>query len=82
MVKNCGRWFMRKADLTFHAATHDNNQYTCDKCEYFSTNLRKYWKEHMKGHDEIMPYVCSICEKRFLCQQQVSQHKVKDHQDT
>ena len=70
--KNCGRWFMRKADLTVHAATHDNNQYTCDKCENFSTNLQKYWKEDMKGHDEILPYEFFICEKRFLYWQQVS----------
>ena len=66
MVKNCNRWFMRKADLTVHAATHDNNQYTCDKCEHFLMNLRKYWKEHMKGHDAVLPYTCSICKKRFL----------------
>ena len=81
MAKNCGRWFMQKADPTVYAATYDKNEYSCDKCENFSTNLHKYWKEHMKGHEDILHYACSICEKRFLYQQQVSQHKARDHKD-
>ena len=80
MAKNCDFWFMQKVDLTVHAATHDNMKYTCDKCELFSTNL-KYWKEHMKGHESVLPYKCSICKKHFLYRQQVSRHKAKDHKD-
>ena len=77
MAKTCGRGFMQKADLTVHAASHDNNKYTCDKYENFSTNLCKYWKEHMKGHEDTLPYACFICEKRFSYRQQVSRHQAK-----
>ena len=74
MAKNCSRWFMCKADLKVHTATHDKKEYTCEHCASFKTYLKKYWKEHMKGHDEILPYACSICKK-----QQVSRHKAKEH---
>ena len=79
MAKNCGRWFMRKADLKVHTATHDKKEYTCEHCASFKTYLKKYWKEHMKGHNDILPYACSICKKRFLYRQQVSRHKAKEH---
>ena len=81
MAKGCDQWFMHKADLTMHAAIHDKVEYKCDKCVSFSTNLKKYWKEHMKGHKDTLPYVCSICKKGFLYHQQVSRHKAKDHKD-
>ena len=61
MAKDCGRWLMRKADLTVHAETHNKKEYKCDKCESFSIRLRKYWKEHMKGHEAVLPYACSVC---------------------
>ena len=79
MFKDCNRWFMRKADLKVHSATHYMKEYTCEHCASFKTYLKKYWKEHMKGHDDILPYACSICKKRFLYRQQVSRHKAKDH---
>ena len=79
MAKDCGRWFMCKADLKVHTATRDKKEYTCEHCASFKTYLKKYWKEHMKGHDDILPYACSICKKRFLYRQQVSRHKAKEH---
>ena len=79
MAKDCDRWFMRSADLKVHAATHDKIEYTCEHCASFKTHSKKYWKEHMKGHDDALPYACSICKKRFLYRQQVSRHKAKDH---
>ena len=79
MAKDCDRWFMHKADLKVHTATHDKQEYTCEHCASFKTSLKKYWKEHMKGHDDILPYACSICKKHFLYCQQVSRHKARDH---
>ena len=79
MAKDCNRWFMCKADLKVHTDTHDKQEYTCEHCDSFKTYLKKSWKEHMKGHDDILPYACSICKKRFLYRQQVSRHKAKDH---
>ena len=79
MAKNCNRWFMHKADLKVHVATHDKTVYTCKHCESFTTHLKKYWKEHIKGHEAILPYACPICQKQFLYRQQVSRHKAKEH---
>ena len=81
MAKGCDCWFMQKSDLTVHAESHTSKEYKCDKCESFSTNVWKYWKEHMKGHEPVLLYSCSICGKRFLYHQQVSCHKAKDHKD-
>ena len=39
MAKDCGRWFMRKADLTVHVETHNKKEYKCDKCEAFTKRL-------------------------------------------
>ena len=74
MAKGCDWWFMHKVDLTVHAATHDKVKYKCDKCVSFSTNLKKYWKEHMKIHEDTLLYACSICKKGFLYCQQVSRY--------
>ena len=66
MAKDCDRWFMRKADLTVHAESHNKTEYTCDKYESFTTRLGKYWKELMKGHKSVLLYACSVCGKCFL----------------
>ena len=81
MAKDCHHWFMRKVDLTVHTKMHNKKEYKCDKCESFSTHLQKYWKEHMKGHEAVLPYACSVCGKRFLYRQQLSRHKARDHKD-
>ena len=38
MVKNCGKWFMCKWELTVHIKKHDGKVFKCDTCD-FSTNL-------------------------------------------
>ena len=65
MHSNCGRWFMRKADLVLHVETHKQNVIKCDICDH-TTTLPKYMKEHMKSHGNVLPYKCDICNKRFL----------------
>ena len=44
MAKNCDRWFMRKADLKVHTATHDKIEYTCEHCASFKTYLKNIGK--------------------------------------
>ena len=40
---------MRKVDLVVHAESHKNIEYKSDICKSFTTNIRKYWKEHAKN---------------------------------
>ena len=63
MHHNCGRWFMRKADLVLHVETHKKKVFTCDFCDH-TTTLKKYMKEHMKSHSDTLPYQCNICNKK------------------
>ena len=79
MSKGCDRWFMRKADLIVHAESHEKTEYRCDKCDSFTTKVRKYWKEHIKSHGDELPYSCPTCGKKFRFRQQVSHHKAKEH---
>ena len=62
MVKNCGKWFRRKWELTMHVKKHDGEKYKCNECE-FTTNLEKHLKEHKRKHSDNCPYLCKICNK-------------------
>ena len=64
MVKNCGKWFHCKWELTMHVRKHDGEKYKCDECE-FTTNLEKHLKEHKCKHSDDCPYLCKICNKGF-----------------
>ena len=78
MHKNCGRWFKQKADLVLHVKTHRKDLISCEKCDY-KTTLQKYLKEHMKSHENKLPYSCTICNKRFLWRSGLRAHKQKEH---
>ena len=65
MKKNCGRWFKQKSDLVLHVETHKKDLIPCEFCD-FKTTLQKYLKEHMKSHENVLPYPCKLCNKRFL----------------
>ena len=75
MYKGCDRWFMRKADLVVHAESHNNVEYKCDICKSFTMNIQKYWKEHVKKHENKLQYSCPTCGEKFQYRQQVSRHK-------
>ena len=76
--KNCGQWFKQKADLVLHVETHRKDLISCENCDY-KTTLQKYLKEHMKSHENKLPYPCTICNKRFLWRSGLRAHKQKEH---
>ena len=57
MHANCGRWFMRKWDLTLHLQTHEGKQHKCDYegCKVMTTT-KKQLKEHQRRHTDDFPY--------------------------
>ena len=79
MHKGCERWFMRNADLVVHAESHKNVKYKCDICNSFTTKVKKYWKEHIRNHENKLRYSCPTCGEKFQYRQQVSRHKANEH---
>ena len=64
MVKNCGKWFHRKWELTVHLQKHKGDKLKCDMCD-FTTNIKKHLKEHQHKHSDNFSYWCTICNKGF-----------------
>ena len=82
MHANCGRWFLRKWDLTLHLQKHDGQEHKCDYegCK-FSTSTKKQLKEHLKKHSDDYPYECTICHQGFHYQSGLKRHRDKEHKD-
>ena len=77
-VKNCGKWFLRKWELTMHVKKHDGTKLKCDVCE-FTTNLNKHLKEHMRKHSDDYPYICVIRNKGFRYRSGLKRHRDREH---
>ena len=77
MKANCGKWFMRKWDLTLHLQKHDSVQHNCDydRCSFYS-DTKKQLKEHQKKHLDDHQHICTECGKGFKYR---SEHRNKDH---
>ena len=82
MHANCGRWFLRKWDLTLHLQSHDGQEHKCDYegCK-FSTLTKKQLKEHHKKHSDDHPYECKICHQGFQYRSGLKRHRDKEHKD-
>ena len=70
MAQNCGRSFMRKADLTIHVQTHDNDTWQCAECEWTTTG-KKYLQAHLIGHEGDLHYKCDKCDKKCKFREQL-----------
>ena len=78
MHKGCGKWFMRKWELTVHFKTHDGKEYKCETCGR-STNSEKNLKEHQRKHRDDCEYICKICKKGFHYRSGLKRHRDKEH---
>ena len=76
MKSKCGRWFMRKWDLTLHLQKHSSKKL---KCEYkncsFSTETDKQLKEHYKSHSDDCTLKCKSCGKGFKYRSGLKRHR-------
>ena len=82
MHANCGRWFMRKWDLTLHLQTQEGKEHKCDYegCTV-TTATKKQLKEHQRRHTDDFPYKCKICHKSFRYRSGLKRHCDKDHKE-
>ena len=80
MQANCGKWFMRKWDLTLHLQTHEGKQHKCghEGCKV-TTTTKKQLKEHQRRHTDDFPYECKICHKYFRYRSGLKRHRDNDH---
>ena len=78
MHKGCGKWFMRKWELTVHFKTHDGKEYKCETCGH-RTNSEKNLKEHQRKHRDDCEYICKICKKGFHYRSGLKRHRDKEH---
>ena len=80
MKTKCGKWFMRKWDLTLHLQKHDKEKHYCDYegCEFW-TNTSKSLNEHKKSHRDDCTHTCKECGKGFKYRSGLKRHRDKDH---
>ena len=80
MKANCGKWFMRKWDLTLHLQKHDSVWHDCEYegCQ-FSMDTKKQLKEHQKSHKDDYRHVFATCGKGFKYRSGLKRHRDKDH---
>ena len=80
MKSKCGKWFMRKWDLTLHLQKHDKEKHHCDYegCTFW-TNTTKHLNEHKKSHSDDHTHVCKECGKAFKYRSGLKRHRDNDH---
>ncbi|GAB0086668.1 Zinc finger C2H2 superfamily [Sergentomyia squamirostris] len=65
--------------LRHHRALHPDkprplSPFQCEICGSFATRISDL-QRHMKTHIEVLPFICNICDKRYL-----TERKLKEHQ--
>ena len=80
MKSKCGKWFMRKWDLTLHLQKHDKEKHECDYdgCNFW-TNTKKGLNEHKKSHSDDYSNICNDCGKGFKYRSGLKRHRDNDH---
>ena len=82
MKSKCGKWFMRKWDLTLHLQKHSSKKFTCEykDCDFW-TNSDKQLKEHYKSHSDDCTVKCKLCGKGFRYRSGLKRHRDSEHKD-
>ena len=80
MKANCGKWFMRKWDLTLHLQKHEGVRHTCEHegCSFYA-DTKKQLNEHRKKHTDDYSHVCTQCGKGFKYRSGLKRHRDRDH---
>lgn len=74
----CPRRFVQKEHVKSHLASHGGTRefsriYKCDECDK-SYCWRNDLLKHKRTHQGIIPYVCHICDKGYLCTANLKYH--------
>ena len=55
-------------------------EFPCPHCPYVGKVFRNF-KEHVMGHSEQRPYVCSLCCRSFVCKSKLVRHQRQVHNE-
>ena len=72
---NCGKSFKHPEDLAAHAKSH-GEQHKCAHCNYSHSDIRNL-KSHLHTHTRNAPFMCKLCDARFVHSNQLVQHRPK-----
>ena len=72
---NCGKSFKHPGDLAAHAKSH-GEQHKCAHCNYSHSDIRNL-KSHLRTHLRNAPFMCKLCEARFVHSNQLVRHRPK-----
>ena len=72
---NCGESFKHPGDLAAHAKSH-GEQHKCAHCNYSHSDIRNL-KSHLRTHTRNAPFMCKLCDARFVHSNQLVQHRPK-----
>ncbi|RUS78841.1 hypothetical protein EGW08_013383 [Elysia chlorotica] len=79
----CGLVFKEKEGLMEHAQEmHKGSNFTCEICGKMYTEERYlilHEKTHTDNSDNLKPFACTFCDRRFSSQHLLSKHEKKMH---
>uniref|UniRef100_A0A8C7GEJ2 C2H2-type domain-containing protein n=1 Tax=Oncorhynchus kisutch TaxID=8019 RepID=A0A8C7GEJ2_ONCKI len=77
----CGKSFNRWNKLWLHQGRHREKRcsFSCTQCNLEFRFLGSY-REHMQEHAAQRPYVCPLCPKTYITEEDLNTHLCENHQ--
>ena len=72
----CGFSCEKAKELLLHRKEHLHEKHHCDLCEYYG-ETKEDFENHMKMHENPLPYFCKYCDQRFRTKTQLNFHYPK-----
>ena len=73
---DCDKIYKWKQDLTRHVKSHEKVRFSCEQCNYSSTEKRLL-KRHVLSHSLKKTYYCAHCHKRYRHYNSLNRHMQK-----
>ena len=75
----CEREFPHHNSLYHHEKEHQAPSYICSECSY-ACSYKSQQDRHVAVHQEVLPYGCAKCDKRFASEKSIKRH-AQVHED-
>ncbi|XP_024938001.1 gastrula zinc finger protein XlCGF67.1-like [Cephus cinctus] len=71
----CGKAFKRSSEVTSHMQIHQGIKYTCEICNFTTTNKVSLRTHNRRVHQKDFRYHCEQCTKGFMSNYDLEDHK-------